>query len=419
MPGPGGPGSAADRALGQRLDQQLLKSQVLVAGFPDAPPEVHIVKGERSRSALVFNEAGVDDRGSVDVGRERLVPLADIGSVSSSGDGVVTVQGHSGQMLVRMHFETVEDEQTWAQGLSAILSTTDDSNALAGAEGDSGDDIVMLQARSRQLQNQIGSLEALNERRDQQLNKMVKRLDGAMQMLAAVQDMCSQQRNVIQVQKVAIAELSKDLGLPVEATDEVGETLITSPSGAQQTSRVAQSEDSPGVEEEDEEAEDTEEQLADTDQMRALLEQADQMKNLLEMLEARGISADSEGDDDQPPNPGAAIDMLRDLNQLASLMSSLGPAGTGGLGQSEEHPEPEEEDCEEVEEIADGEDEEVVRARLRGLEAEKEKFEGLLLSSQQEHQDLLEKLNGMKALMSQLGLQEGDLDFDDDLSNLQ
>lgn len=403
MPGPG-----------QRLDQRLLKQQVLVAGFPDTPPEVHIVKVDPGRNAIVFCEAGVNDTGSVDVGSERTVPLADVGSVSQSGDGVVTVQGHSGQLLVRMHFETVDDEQTWAQGLKAVVS----GNAESTISADSGDEVVMLQARSRQLQNQIGSLEALNERRDSQLNKMVKRLDGAMQMLAAVQDMCSQQRTVIQVQKVAITELSKDLGLPVEATDDTCKDPEVSPTGAQQmTSPGARSEDSPGAD--DEEAEDTEEQVADNDQMRALLEQADQMQSLLQMLEARGLGAGSEDDDDdQPPNPAAAMDMLRDLQSLTSMMASLGPAG--GLNSlSEELAEPEEEDCEEIEEVGNEEDEEVVRARLRGLEAEKEKFEGLLRNSQQEHQDLLEKLNGMKALMSQLGLQESDLDFDDDLSKLQ
>jgi hypothetical protein len=325
-------------------------------------------------------------------------------------------------MLVRMHFETVEDERTWAQGLSALVSDGGDSTAPEDRAVDSGDDLVMLQARSRQLQNQIGGLEALNDRRDQQLNKMVKRLDGAMQMLAAVQDMCSQQRKVIQVQKVAITELSKDLGLPpVEGTDDSEEAPVVSPSGAQQDfSPGARSEDSPGADDEDaEDTEEQQEQLPDTDQMRALLEQADQMQNLLQMLEARGIGADLEDDDDQPPNPGAAMDMLRDLNNLASLMASLGPAGGASADRSEEHPEPEEEDEGLVEEVDDSKDEEAVRARLRGLEAEKAKFEGLLQSSQQEHQDLLEKLNGMKALMSQLGLQEGDLDFDDDLSKLQ
>merc|ERR1712014_254413 len=110
-------------------------------------------------------------------------------------------------------------------------------------------------------------------------------------------------------------------------------------------------------------------------QMRALLEQADQMQSLLQMLEARGMGAGLEDDDDEPPNPEAAMDMLRDLQNLTSMMASLGPAGGNSLGQTEEHPEPEEEDCEEIEEIGDEEDEEVVRARLRGLEAEKEKFE--------------------------------------------
>merc|ERR1719272_1180272 len=77
----------------------------------------------------------------------------------------------------------------------------------------------LLQARSRQLQNKIGSLEAVNERRDKQLNKMVRRLDGAMQMLSAVQDMCKQQGNVIKAQKVSIVSLQHDLGFDMEAAN--------------------------------------------------------------------------------------------------------------------------------------------------------------------------------------------------------
>merc|ERR1719272_1591051 len=75
----------------------------------------------------------------------------------------------------------------------------------------------LLQARSRQLQNKIGSLESVNERRDKQLNKMVRRLDGAMQMLSAVQEMCNQQRKVIYAQKVVASELQRDLGLEADA----------------------------------------------------------------------------------------------------------------------------------------------------------------------------------------------------------
>merc|ERR1712194_924822 len=44
--------------------------------------------------------------------------------------------------------------------------------------------------------------------------------------------------------------------------------------------------------------------------------------------------------------------------------------------------------------------------RLKSLESEKARFEGLLSDSQKEHQDLLERLNGMRSMMSMLGMKE-------------
>merc|ERR1719367_274012 len=74
----------------------------------------------------------------------------------------------------------------------------------------------MLQARSQQLQNRISSLEAMGKRRDVHLRQMIRRLDGAMQMLKAVEEMCSQQRRVLDAQNVAIMELKKERGEPAD-----------------------------------------------------------------------------------------------------------------------------------------------------------------------------------------------------------
>merc|ERR1740117_1145656 len=116
-------------------------------------------------------------------------------------------------------------------------------------------------------------------------------------------------------------------------------------------------------------------------------------------------------------------------SSLAALMAGVGGAqGPGGssmasslaalMAQATENPaafaEEVEESVDEVEEELEpeqveapiGEDEEAALERLQGLESEKQRFEGLLHDSQQEHQDLLEKLNSMRGLMSALGLQE-------------
>merc|ERR1719238_1142905 len=106
--------------------------------------------------------------------------------------------------------------QTWAEGLRAVINTNGKGKKDQATGDSDGDEMHMLQARSRQLQNRIGGLEAINERRDTQVNKLVKRLDGAMQMLSAVQEMCNQQGKVISAQKVAIRELQRDIGLKGE-----------------------------------------------------------------------------------------------------------------------------------------------------------------------------------------------------------
>merc|ERR1712066_826744 len=73
-------------------------------------------------------------------------------------------------------------------------------------------DTQMLQARSRELQDRIKTLETISLRRDKQLQKMMSRQAGAMEMLAAVQDMCAQQKKVIEAQKTAIHERRTECG---------------------------------------------------------------------------------------------------------------------------------------------------------------------------------------------------------------
>jgi len=441
MPGPGGPGPAAERALASRLDPRLLEQQVLVAAFPDGPPEVHVVCADQARCALMFMEAGVTDGGAVDLGSERTVPLADIGSVRADDSGMtLTLLGKDRKLLVQMHFEEAGAQLTWIQGLRLLIAGNGSDEggspggqAAGGDESDEGgaeDEMHLLQARSRQLQNKIGSLEAVNERRDKQLNKMVRRLDGAMQMLSAVQDMCTQQRKVILAQKVVITEFHTDLGLEADAGSP-GMQGSPKASGAAWAEAAAEaapdpdSEDSLDGQEPADGGEGDEAVAANAEKMFELLAQAERMQQMLQMLESGGADVGSESDGSPGGLPGG-MDMA---SSLAALMAGVGGAqGPGGssmasslaalMAQATENPaafaEEVEESGDEVEEELEpeqveapiGEDEEAALERLQGLESEKQRFEGLLHDSQQEHQDLLEKLNSMRGLMSALGLQE-------------
>lgn len=106
-----------------------------------------------------------------------------------------------------------------------------------------------------------------------------------------------------------------------------------------------------------------------------------------------------------------ADEMQRALRQLEALESAVAHGTNGATGEGN-YEEEEDEEVEAEEERADagGEDEEAVLARLRSLEEEKQRFEGMLRASQQEHQDLQQRLEDMRALMESLGMREGDED---------
>jgi len=436
MPGPGGPGSAEDRALAARIDDRLLEQQVLVVAFPNAVPEVYVVAADQDRRCIVFCEAGVTSGGAVDLGSERKVPLTDIGSVRVD-EGMLTVLGHDHEMIVQMHFEDVEPHLVWAQGLRMVIGSNNADQASSGPEeqgSDANGELHMLQARSQQMQNKIAGLETVNERRDKQLNKMVKRLDGAMQMLEAVEGMCSQQRKVICAQASAIEGLQHDLGLDVDEAAEKGTQASPQAAGNGRASPQAhgtRAEASPkasatgGRPEADSDASpgSAEPGGEEMEKMMALLQQAEHMKEMLAMLEAQG--ANMGADVGSPANESSPTGPSELASQLAALM-----AGVGGLGgqiptqQQDEDDDDDEDDEEEYEDdddepaVANGDDSEAAALeRLQNLEAEKHRFEGMLQDSQQEHQDLLGKLDSMRALMSAMGMQEGDFDDLDDVTN--
>jgi len=384
-----------------------------------------------SRLVLSLREASVGDSGDVGFGSERTVPLTEIGSVLSE-QGEVTVRGHDGRTLVQMHFESQQDEAIWAQGLRAAIGS--DASVAAGAQtteegltngGSEEEEMHMLQARSRQLQNRIGSLEAISERRDHQIQKMVKRLDGAMQMLAAVQDMCGQQCKVVEAQRVAITALRSDLGWSENAEAESISKSAQAGTGEGGVSPGGTAEED--VEEEEEEEDDSQgspgpsypvssdrqvmegDITAEAEKMLALLKQADEMQRMLQMLEARG--AELALDDDQevpavsaPPSRSAltAAELSAPAMPMSPTAATSVPAPVPlSLAAQAEADEPEPAPHSNGEEEADSD--EAVRERLRALEAEKEHFEGLLRESQQEHEDLLSRLTSMRSLMSALG----------------
>lgn len=393
MPGPGkqtsGPGSQTAGAL---------QEQVLVAAFPDTPPEVHLACLDPDKGVLGFREASVRPGGDVSLGVTRIVQLSEAASVEII-DQVGTVLGHDGRLLVQMHFERTEEQDAWAEGIRRVIK------ARARENDDNDDDNVqLLQARSQQLQNQIGDLEAVSEHRDKQLQKLFRRLDGAMQMLAAVKDMCEQQRKVIDAQKVAITELRKECG-NLDTCETVGEKngkdtnlsqqlikemihgensgVKQEPTKSNSSSIVEETENCSGDDQRDV-AEAEAEIAAKTQQMLALLQQADKMQRALQQLEAIGPPGNS--------NLGTSP-----AGTLAQMTASTVP--TKVSHSPEQFPEA----AEDVESV---EDDVAVLNRLNALKAEKQKYEGMLRQSQQEHENLIKKMNDMRSLMEVLGVND-------------
>jgi len=404
MPGPM-PEAAEDRGCWE---------QVLVAAFPDALPEVNVASLFPKKNQLMLREASVSSAGGdVSLGSERCVDLSLAGFVDVS-DGIVAILGRDRKLMVQMHLETEEEQATWAKALKLVIEKSsaergEGARAVGGRQSparssasaspasqrkdereeqskqDDEAELPTLRSRSQQLQTRIGNLEAISERRDKQLQKLLKRLDGAMKMLDAVQDMCMQQRKVIDAQKVAIEELETDCG-EANQSDEDAEDEKKEEDEVEQKMEAKDEEED---EEEDGQAADdeaarqravaeVEQEMADkAEQMLALLKQADEMQRALQQLEA------------------------------------LEAAGMLGEGSPTEDAEADDDDdeagAEDDEEQADGDaDTEAVLKRLLALEEEKSRFENMLTSSQNEQQDLLERLESMRSLMSAVGMETDD-----------
>mmetsp|Transcript_49119 Transcript_49119/g.114894 ORF Transcript_49119/g.114894 Transcript_49119/m.114894 type:complete len:348 (-) Transcript_49119:87-1130(-) len=330
------------------MDPKLLRQTVLLVSLPGSRPEVHVVCIDQAQRALSIREAAVQKSGEVALGVEKGISLNDIQSVDVIGVAdvkVVTAKGKSGKLLVGLHTETPEEEKTWLEGLRRAISSNAATEAAKeakdGSEGASSPtaskpqgsarlEMQSLQAKSRGLQTKIASLEALSDRRDRQLQKMMSRLDGAMQMLSAVQEMCQQQRSVIKAQRQAIVDLREDLGEGVEEEEEeddeddeeeedtVGELAPSGRAAVQVRSPVApesaDADDDDGDEEDDGDM--SEEGLQRKMQMMmSLLREADELQKVLQGLEAGGEL------------DAAALQALSGLGSLSQLTSTATELG--------------------------------------------------------------------------------------------
>lgn len=297
-----------------------MREQVLVAEWPGSTPDVHAACLDFEHRVLSLRKASVKPDGDVSLDSIEAVPFAKIAGAQESGQSVMLI-GSGGKLLLQLHFESLEDSQAWVRDIRRGL----DQNAGNGSTNDGGEKSQLL-TRSRQLQNRIGELEAVSERRDQQLQKMLQRLEGAMNMLEAVQGMCDQQRQVMDAQRLAICELRVDAGV-----EERVKAVPLYPAPAAQ--------DAEATPEVSDDGEDRDEEIGDAEaQLRELMEQAGKMQEMMQNLEM--LAASQQGGGVLPPMPPpagsapapdsddgkSAEDLLGKLQDMRQLLAMLGQA---------------------------------------------------------------------------------------------
>lgn len=357
--------------MAARIDPRLAEPQVLVAALPDASgeaanPDVHIAKLCPNRRALLLQPAQIGTGQSVDLGSEAVVQLSEAADVFS-GDHVIRVMGPGGRLLAQMHVESDEDERAWTNGIRSLLGNAGGRGGGSELPASAGLAARQLHERSNVLGQRIENLEAISHRRDAQMQKMHHRLQGAMQMLKAVQEMCSQQKNVLRAQQDAIAELERE--------------QLEGPQEPAQGSDAGRGED-------EAEPEGDEEMAAKAEKMLALLRQADQMQQVLENLMGQAQDGELE------PSP-----VLEAMLRSSPLPMMTAPAGSrAGMAPAAAA----DDDGDDGEDGDDAETAAALLGKLRSLEAEKEHFEELLRNSMQEQQDMVGRLSDMRGLMETL-----------------
>eukprot|EP00927_Polykrikos_kofoidii_P003804 TRINITY_DN11534_c0_g1_i1.p1 TRINITY_DN11534_c0_g1~~TRINITY_DN11534_c0_g1_i1.p1 ORF type:complete len:459 (-),score=100.84 TRINITY_DN11534_c0_g1_i1:142-1437(-) len=412
------------------------KEQVLVAALPgDDTPEVHVARFDPADGMLSLRAATLEANGGVSLGADRRVLLKKAGLVQAVGGGEVNVFGSDGRLLVQLHLESTEDERSWLECLRAAVVSGSSNPKDEQKESDthvrvdsqeSDDEVSMLRARSQQLQNRIGILEGVAERRDKQLQKTLKRLEGAMQMLSAVQDMCGQQRNVIDSQRIAITELRQECGILDESKhlDKSGAPRAAdgqrTADGDKEVDKESSENDGGNeIESSGEVAELECEVAAKSQQMLSLVQQADEMQAALRELRALQSKADGVADIATTAASAAVAGMGKELGVFKAAGSSKigNDAGSSAVGAMI----PSEQTSMSMHAAAAAAATAVqddtaapsgaVLSQLEALEREKANFEGMLRDSQDEHANLLSRLNEMRSLMSMLGMKEEDMDL--------
>lgn len=318
-----------------------LLEQAMVVAFPQQDPKVCQVSFRVGVPMLFFQTASLET-GQMRLGERKSLDLRKAGAAVSDEEKVsILSKARAGQpphLIVDLHIDDATEIGMWMKALHSVLKgmeATEDENqggdrlspagsqkqptstlpsARSQASSEVEEECVLLRAKSQKLQQRIAGLEAISGRREKQMKKLLKRLDGAMQMLDALQDMCGQQRKVISAQQIAILAL-KDEGAIDEAEegdndDEVDEAEEEEDDEEEEEAEVPHG----GARPFDPEAPGSEQQIM------ALLKQADEMERALrqiEAMESAGILNENSMQADQEADQGESVEEI--LNRFNTL----------------------------------------------------------------------------------------------------
>lgn len=204
---------------GKSETRETLNEEVVQVILPDGDVDVRLVTLDLEKGLLVLQQVSHNvDTKQVTVGSAATVKLASIGAATQQEKSVRLHAGaRGGPVLLELRFADAETARTWCSAIDAEADAASNeaprSSAHFHANGD--DSMSILRTLVEQQEEQARLLEAIVERKGEQLMKLQEHLQDSLVKLQMGQTMYAQQQKVMDTQQKAIQALQsncKDLG---------------------------------------------------------------------------------------------------------------------------------------------------------------------------------------------------------------
>jgi len=238
----------------------VLKEEVVQVVLPDGDVDVRLASVDLDRGCLVLTQLSFDDDGEVAMGDAATVKLASIGAAVALGQSVKLHAGNtSGRVLLELNFSGGSPglAKSWAEVISKASQSQARNETKATARSDEpkaspkassldepkaspkagkeskasspgrgtkeakatpgtvssleGDASKMLKTLIQQQEEQVSLLEAIVEKKAEQLLQMQSRLEGALEKLQMGQEIYGDQQKCVELQAQKIQSLQAQL----------------------------------------------------------------------------------------------------------------------------------------------------------------------------------------------------------------